>query len=605
MLSPLSSLAAVILLGGAAQWIAWRLRLPSILLLLPIGVLAGPVSGLINPDALFGPILLPIVALSVAMILFEGGLTLNFRDIRDSHRVVWNLVSIGVLITWALAGLAAHFILGLPPALAALFGAILTVTGPTVVGPLLQQVRPTGPAAGILRWEGIVVDPIGALLAVLVFEVLISGGAGFAFAPIATSLGKTVLVGGGLGLLAALFLQSAIARYWIPDHLHNAVTLLLVAGIFAASNAAAHEGGLLAVTVMGIALANQRRVNVHHILEFKENLRVFLISAMFILLAARINLADLAEVGWRGAAFVLVLVVIVRPLASFASAAGSRLSLRDRIFVACVAPRGIVAAAVTSVFAFELDRSGAFPEARLLVPMMFSVIVGTVLIYGLCAGPIARRLRLAESSPAGLLLIGAQRAVREIAFALHTRQIPVILLDTNRVNVSQAHAMGLSAITGSVLDDTSLAEVNLAGIGRALALTQNDEVNLLAVTRLAGVFGRAGVYRAAPRTEAGGAIGRVLFSRERSAARIERLLDEGQRVVELSAAEFTERARGPNPPTPLFYLMSGRAIPVAVDEPTPRGEYRVLALAAVAADAPGAAQPAAGASRSGNGAWAS
>ncbi|MBK8916184.1 MAG: cation:proton antiporter [Phycisphaerales bacterium] len=591
MLSPLSSLAAVILLGGAAQWIAWRLRLPSILLLLPMGVLAGPVSGLIDPDALFGPILLPIVALSVAMILFEGGLTLNFRDIRDSHRVVWNLVSIGVLITWVLAGLAAHFILGLSPALAALFGAILTVTGPTVVGPLLQQVRPTGPAAGILRWEGIVVDPIGALLAVLVFEVLISGGAGFAVAPISLSLGKTVLIGGGLGLFAAWFLQTAIARYWIPDHLHNAATLLLVAGVFAASNAAAHEAGLLAVTVMGIALANQRRANVHHILEFKENLRVFLISALFILLAARINLADLRDVGWRGAAFVLVLVLIVRPLACLASAAGSRLALRDRLFLACVAPRGIVAAAVTSVFAFELTRSGAFPEARLLVPMMFSVIVGTVLIYGLTAGPIARRLGLAEASPAGLLFIGAQRAVREIAGALAARRIPVILLDSNRVNVSLSHAMGLSAITGSVLDDTSLAEVNLAGIGRALSMTQNDEVNLLAATRLAAVFGRAGVYRTAARSEPAGALGRPLFSGKLTASEIEHRLEVGWRIVEWSAAQFADHSRGPNPPTRLFYLVGGRAIPSAADEPAPRGEYRVLALAADAAGAGDSAQP--------------
>ena len=276
----LIGLGAIIVLGVIAQWLAWRLQLPAILLLLVFGFLAGPGTGLLRPDELFGDLLFPVVSLSVAIILFEGSLSLKFHELRDGGAVVARLTTIGIAVTWLLASTAAHVAVGLSLPIALLLGAILVVTGPTVIIPLLRQVRPVGRVGSVVKWEGIVNDPIGAILAVLVFEAVVASGAGMPSILIAGVL-KALLLGSLLGLLGAALLVAILRYYAVPDSLQNSVATMLVVVVFLVSNAVQSESGLLAVTVMGIALANQRLAAIRHIYEFKENLRVILIAGPF------------------------------------------------------------------------------------------------------------------------------------------------------------------------------------------------------------------------------------------------------------------------------------------------------------------------------------
>jgi len=399
-------LAAIIVLGIGAQWLAWRVQLPSILLLLLLGFVVGPVAGYLRPNELLGALLLPLVSVSVAIILFEGGLSLNAVDLTHIRRVLLHLISVGVLTTWLVAALAAHYIVGLDAPLAFLLGAILTVSGPTVVLPLLRHVRPIGRVNSLLRWEGIVVDPVGATLAVIVFEVITARQVDQSNLWVIGAVLKTILIGGALGVIGSRVVTLLLNRHWIPDYLQNPVTLMLVIATFTTANLLQAKSGLLAVTLMGIWLANQKTVSVKHIIEFKENLRVLLLSSLFILLAARLEIRQLTDFGFREIGFILALIFVGRPLAIALSTLGSQLSWRERLFLCWMAPRGIVAASVSSVFALQLKQAG-YGQADQLVPLTFFVIVGTVVLYGLTAAPLSRWLQVAKPKTEVFLLVGA------------------------------------------------------------------------------------------------------------------------------------------------------------------------------------------------------
>ncbi len=487
-------LAGVIVLGIGAQWLAWRLKLPSILLLLILGFIAGPLTGLINPGEIFGDLLLPVVSVSVAVILFEGGLSLRISELREIGKVVRNLITLAVLITWIMITAAAYFILHLNLPLAILLGAILVVTGPTVIGPLLRHVRPAGRAGNIVKWEGIMNDPIGVLLSVLVFETILIGGIQEAGVMILTGVLKAIFASGAAGVLSAWLLVYLLRRYWIPDFLQQTVTLMLVVVAFVVSDFFQEESGLLAVTLMGVALANQKQAPVKHIIEFKENLRILIISSLFILLAARLQMSALNQINWASFVFLAVLILLVRPAAVFISTIGMGLNWRERLFISWMAPRGIVAAAVSSIFALRLSESG-HPQTEYLVPLTFLVIIGTVILYGLTAAPLARWLQLAQSNPQGVLMIGAHDWARAIAKALQAQGLKVLLVDTNRANIYAARMEGLPTYHGSILWEYIMDEIDLDGIGRLLALTSNDEANSLAALHFSEVFGRGEVFQ--------------------------------------------------------------------------------------------------------------
>ena len=487
----------VVVLAVGAQWLAWRLRAPSILLLLVFGFLAGPVAHWIDPDKMFGDLLFAFVSLSVGVILFEGGLNLRFGDLTGGAAMVWRLVSIGLAVTWLIGALAAWQLAGLPWPLALLAGAILVVSGPTVIMPLLRQVRPTGPAGQILKWEGILIDPIGAMLAVLVFEALFAGaGEGHAagWLPAAAGMIKTVIAGGVIGVVAAIVMVFVLRRYWLPDYLESPLTLMVVVAAFGLANTVQAESGLLAAPVMGLAMANQRAVSVHHILKFKENLGVLLIGCLFILLAARLQIDDLAAYGLGSLAVAAVLILAARPLAVLASTTGSKLQWSQRALLASVAPRGIVAAAVASVFAFRLEAAG-YAEAAQIVPLTFVVIVATIAVYGLGAGPVARRLGLSRADPQGLLIVGAHDWARALAVVLKEKGFDVLLIDTNLANVRAARMEDLVCLHGDALSEEVEDDVATAALGRMLALTGNDQANALAALHYRDQFGRSGTYR--------------------------------------------------------------------------------------------------------------
>lgn len=494
----LLDLAAVLVLGILGVWISSRLRLPSILILLVFGFLAGSVTGWMRTDEVLGHLVLPLVSLSVGVILFEGGLSLKLRDLREIGGPLLTLITLGVLVTWAAITIAANALGGLDLPLAILIGAILVVTGPTVIIPLLRDVRPTGMVAKLLKWEGIVIDPVGAVLAVLTFEAVVISEETFSAGIAGEVILLTALIGGGLGLAGAGLVYLALRRYWVPDYLQNPFVLAVVVAVFVAANLLQTESGLLATTVMGIALTNQDRVPLKRLAEFKEDLQVILISALFILLSSRLPLDILREFTHPSTIlFLLVLILLIRPAAVAISTIGSMLTWRERTFLAWMAPRGIVAAAVSAIFAIRLEEVG-YQGAERLELLTFVTIAGTVAIYGLTAGIVARLLKIADDDPQGFLIVGGHAWARRIAQALRKAGKRVLLMDSNHEHIRAARMAGLDTAYGSALSQSALEDMDLTGIGRLLALTPNDEVNSLAALHFREIFGREGVYQVAP-----------------------------------------------------------------------------------------------------------
>ena len=562
--SLLSAIAAVVGLGVGAQWLAWRFKLPSILLLLVFGFLAGPVTGLIDPVALQGDWLFPFVSLAVGIILFEGGLSLRLDELREVGKAVLNLVTIGVAITGVLAGLAAFYLLGFSPGMAVVIGSILTVTGPTVVIPLLRHVRPSGRVGTIGKWEGITVDPIGAIVAVLALEtvlllnepVAVGGeeGLGTIVGHLFEGLVKEAVVGAGAGFLGFALILFLLRRRLVPDWLQNPISLMTVVLVFATANQLQDEAGLVATTLMGVMLANQRQVSVRKIIEFKEDLRVLLISTLFIVLSARLELSALDFIGPEWFVFLAVLMFAVRPLSVWASAAGTKLDWREIAFLSWLAPRGIVAASVAALFSFRLEE--VYPlESQALVPLIFFVIVGTVAVYGLTISPFARWLGLAQPDPQGLVIVGAHEWARRIAQATQDAGFRTLLLDANPHNVATAERDGLEAERANVLAEGVVDELGLSGIGRMLALTPNDEVNALAALAFGEVFESAEVYQLTSREDDGSGDarldltgpmhlrGRPLFGKETTFAALNDRFRHGDQIASIPVREGHTPAR--------------------------------------------------------------
>ena len=494
MQTVLIGLISILILGIGSQWLSWRFRLPSILLLILSGFLAGPVFGFLRPEELFGELLFPLVSISVAIILFEGGLSLKLAELKKIGGVVRNLVSIGLIVTWLSLAVAAWLIFKLNFSLALVLGAILTVTGPTVIVPLLRSLHLPKKTASILKWEAMMNDPIGAILAVLVFEAIISGGLHHVPSQAVLGLLYTLFIGIVLGAVFAWGMVFLLKRYLIPDFLQSVVTLMMVTLVFSLSNHFQTESGLVAVTVMGIFLANQKKVNIKHIIEFKENLSILLISVLFVTLAARLKLEYFIQIGFSGLIFLFFAVFIARPLAVMISTWKSDLSIKERVFLGWMAPRGIVAAAVASIFALELERAG-YPGAEKLLAITFFIIVSTVLLYGITSGFVASFLKIARPHPQGVLILGAHDWAQKIGLALKDNGFQVQMVDSNWNNVHSAFLAGLPSVCGDVLLEHVVDELELDDIGKFLALTQNNEVNSLAAIRFSEVFERSEVYQ--------------------------------------------------------------------------------------------------------------
>jgi len=481
-------LASIGVLSLFCQWLAWRVRVPAILFLLACGIACGPVLHYLNPEQVFGDLLFPMVSLAVAIILFEGSLTLRFSEIRGHSKMVRNLIPVGAVVTGIIGTLSAHWILDISWEISLLFGAISVVTGPTVIAPLLRSVRPNSKLANILQWEGIIIDPLGALLAVLVYEGIVSWGMGNVFGHSLYIFGKTIVVGSVLGAAAGYLNGQVLRKHWIPHYLHNAGTLTFMLGVYALSNEIAHESGLLTVTIMGIWMANMKQVSVEGILEFKESLSVLLISALFIILAARIEFSAIADLGWGLALVLVILMWVARPLSVVLSAIGTGLSWREKLFLSWIAPRGIVAAAVSALFAFQLQSNG-YEGAETLVPLVFMLIIATVTIQSLTARPLAKLLGVAEPPEFGFLILGANPIARMIGKELKKHEVPVMLADTNWENVRQARMENLQVYFGNPVSEHASNQLNLTGIGNLLVISPYKHMNSLATYHFLDWFG--------------------------------------------------------------------------------------------------------------------
>ena len=480
-------LALALAAGVLGQIVARGLRVPAIMVLLALGAALGhPGLGWVEPEAL-GAGLFSIVDFGVAVILFEGGLNLEWSRLRREEKVLRRLITVGALATLGGATLCVRALLGWPWSHAVLFGSLVVVTGPTVVTPLLRELRLRARLRTLLEAEGVLIDPIGAFLAALVVQVVIEPGD----ATLTGEIGMVVLrlvfgtaAGAAAGWLIAAVLRT---RWFAVGGLENAVALSVVVLCFHASDAVLAQSGLLAVTVAGVIVGNLAAPLDRDLREFKDQLTVLFVGLLFILLAAGLDVGQLFGLGWTGLAVVALLVVLVRPLAVLIATAGSTLSARERIFVAWIAPRGIVAAAIASLTAVAMEEQG-LPGAAELRALVFLTIGTTVTLAGLTARPLASLLALRLPSRDRVAILGAQGLGLALGKELAAGGVPVVFLDSDPRRCSAAQAAGFSVVHGDALAERTLLRAQFELVGTAVGATFNDHLNGLFVASARASF---------------------------------------------------------------------------------------------------------------------
>ena len=475
--SPELTVAIALSVGVIAQTVAHHVRVPGIVLLLAAGVLLGPdVAGVIHPSTL-GRALSSLVGFAVAIILFEGGLNLNIGRVKRAGPATRHLLTIGAAITAAGGAIAARTFLGWPWTTSVLFGTLVIVTGPTVVTPLLRRLKVERQVSTLLEVEGVLIDAIGAIIAVVALDFAISGGD---HALVDGSLEVLLRLGAGsaAGLVGGFVIAGLLRQHHlIPDGLENILTLGLVVALFFICDAILPESGLAAVTIAGVVVANVKTRIHEELREFKEQLTQMLIGLLFVLLAADVRLAEVFALGWPGLFTVLALIFIVRPINVAVSTVGTGLSLKQAAFMAWIAPRGIVAAAVASHFAIELSEMGVAggPELRALV---FMTIAITVVVSGLTGGLVADRLGLRIQDGKGWIILGAHEIARVLAHELEAGGQEVVVVDSNPEHCRVAAAEGLTTINGNALDGRILHRADVETREGVVGLAPNEEVNL-------------------------------------------------------------------------------------------------------------------------------
>jgi NhaP-type Na+/H+ or K+/H+ antiporter len=481
-------IALIGVIGIGAQWVAWRTGKPAIALMMLAGLVAGPVTGLIVPERDFGALLEPIVKLAVAVILFDGGLSLKFRELKHHGGAVLALVFVGVPVGWALGTAAAHYGAGLPLPISALFGGIMVVTGPTVVGPLLRNLNIGRRPAQILKWEAIVNDPIGALLAVFIFAYLTYEGEQVSVGSIAVEVAIATAIAAAIGVALAFLVVWLFPRGHVPEYLKAPVLLVLVIGGFVLADTIQHETGLVTVTVMGVVIANRQIYSFTSLRRFKEDLGVLLVSGVFILLPATLDWETMRAFELRFLVFLLLLLFVVRPLTVLTSLLFSKIPWRERLFIAWIGPRGVVAVAITGLFALRLGELGV-PGAEALVPLSFGVVIATIVAHGFSARWVARRLGLEKGEGRGILVVGANRWTIAFARFLGSLGLSVTLADENGRALRPAAQSGIETYHGDILSEVTQDEVDLAGYQQLVAATDNTAYNALVCSDLGPEIG--------------------------------------------------------------------------------------------------------------------
>jgi len=503
-------LAGIIILGILAQWFAWKLKIPAILPLILIGLLVGPVAAeflsedgtkWIQPIYKDGKGLFPdeslfyFVSLAISIILFEGGLTLKTNEIKNVGPVITKLITLGSLVTFIGAAVAVHFIFNFSWEISLLFSALIIVTGPTVITPILRNIPLKKDVSAVLKWEGILIDPIGALVAVLVFEFISVGGGGAFTKTAFIEFGKIILFGSTFGYTFAHALNFAINKKWIPHYLLNVFALAAVLGVFVLSDSFAHESGLLAVVVMGMVLGNSNSAYLKELLYFKESLSVLLISILFILLAANINMEDMLLIyNWKTAVLFAIVVFVIRPIGVFLSTRKSTLNLNEKLFISWVGPRGIVAAGIASLFGLKLAKDG-IAGAEYITPLVFMIVLGTVILNATTARLFAKMVGVFLGKSEGILIVGASKISQLLGHYLERNGRHVVLIDSNQENINKAKELGLEALNSDIYSDTLLDNIELNDVGYLMALTGNTSINNYAIDKFSKHFGENGSFR--------------------------------------------------------------------------------------------------------------
>jgi len=509
-------LAGIIILGILAQWFAWRLKLPAILPLILIGLLVGPIAseffsadgnkwiepiwngtkGLFPGDGLYY-----FVSLAISIILFEGGLTLRKEEIQSVGPVITKLITLGSAVTFFGAGLIARLVFDLSWEISFLFSSLIIVTGPTVITPILRNIPLKRDISTVLKWEGILIDPIGALVAVLVYEFIsVGGGSGFTQTAL-LEFGKIVLFGTTFGFTFGHAFAYAVNKKFVPHYLMNVFALSTVLLVFVASDLFAHESGLLAVVVMGMVLGNGKLQNIDEILYFKESLSVLLISILFILLAANIDYEQLLLLyNVKSLVLFTLIVFLIRPIAVFLSTLKSNLKFNEKLFISWVGPRGIVAAGIASLFGSKLLKQGV-PGAEYITPLVFMIVLGTVLLNATTARLFAKAVGVFLKKSDAILFVGASKPARLIANYLKRKGKRIILVDSNKTSVEKSLEVGLDAFAVNIFDDDLEDNIELNSVGYLIAITGSAAVNKYAIDSFSEDLGENGSFRLATSEE--------------------------------------------------------------------------------------------------------
>lgn len=487
-------LVMIVTLGVFSQWVAWRLNFPAIVLFLACGVIVGPLLGWVNPSKDIGPVLNPLVSLAVAVILFEGGMRLHWHELRQAAHGVGRLVTLGSLLTWSLTTLAAHYIGALGWPVSILLGAILIVTGPTVIIPMLRQSSLNRRTASYLKWEGIINDPIGALLAVVVFQYFVFTSAGGSSAQVFIDVGWAILTAIALGGGVALILAWAFNHAWVPEYLKAPVTFACVMVIYVIANAIFADAGLLAVTVMGMAMGNMNIAGMRELRRFKEYVSILMVSTVFVVLTADLDPAVLRHMDWHAVALVCSIIFLVRPASVLLATMFTGMDWRDRALLAWIAPRGVVASAMAGVFGARMVQAG-YADANLLLPLIFSVVFATVILHSFSIGHISRWLKLA-TKPHGALIVGASPWSTELARALANELgVQVLLVDSSWHRLRAARLAGVRVLYGEFLSERVQQSLELNQIACMLAATSNDAYNALVCSHFATMMEHDRVFQ--------------------------------------------------------------------------------------------------------------
>ncbi len=493
------SFALIGLLGIGAQWIAWRANLPAIVLMAVAGLIVGPGLQILNPEADFGEFYRPMIAVAVAVILFEGGLTLKFDEIKGVQKGLSRYVIPAVPFAWLFGALATHFVAGLSWPAAILFAGIMIVTGPTVIMPLLRQSKLNQRTSKLLKWEGIINDPLGGLLAVVVYEYVTYQEHGLNTIQVTGSLFLGSLLSVAIGVGIGYGVAESFKRGWVPEYLKPPVLLVFVLIAFVVANLIQEEAGLLSVTAMGIMMANAKLPSINQLRHFKENIAILFVSGVFVMLTANLDREILAAAfNLRTLAFVLVMMIIVRPASIMLATIGTDLSMNERILTAWIAPRGVVAVAVTGLFAGLLTDAGIV-DGEQMIPLAFAMVFITVVVHGFTIKPLGRMLGLASKAKPGFLLVGASPWAVALAKKLQEMKFDVLIADDSYRSLRSARQSNIPTYYGEILSEVTEHHIDLNRYGFLFAVGGNEAHNALVCTDLAPEMDRSKIYQLSAR----------------------------------------------------------------------------------------------------------